>query len=163
MSRAGLGVAFLAGTVLLAYSLNQRGYLTIPEDEVNSVPERKAKEICLGYDEALLHNIDSLVNNGLSVKEAVKKGHTITWDEVSSHMPSDAKNYNPEDWVRLKEARDQLDASMKVVPLGRSIVPYYREDYPEKLAKQIMEKRKELKMSSAGHIMPAKMFENTGR
>ena len=93
MSGKRLGVALFAGTALFAYSLNQRGYLTIPEDKVNSVPDGKAKEICLGYDEALLHNIDSLVNNGLSVKDAVKKGHTITWDEVSSHMPSDTKNY----------------------------------------------------------------------
>lgn len=143
MDKHGLGIACVTGAVLFAFALQQRGYITIPKDKVDGVQEKRAKEIRLSYDEMLKHNIDSLVNEGMPTRKAIKDAHTITWEEAERSMPKKVKDYNGEDWVKLEEAQNQLEASRKVV-FGRIVITSYKEDYPEKLENQIQERKKEL-------------------
>ena len=138
-----LGIAGIIGVAAMGYALNQRGYISIPQDRIDDVPEKKAKEIRLSYDEKLKHNLDSLLDEGISTRDAIKDAHTITWEDAKKTMPNKCADYSGEDWVKLDEAQNQIEASRKVLS-GRATFVFYKEDYPENLENQIKEKRKEL-------------------
>ena len=148
MGKKEFGIACLAGAAVFAYVMNQRGYFNVPQDKIDEVSAKKAKEIRLSYDEMLKHNIDSLIDTGLPVKKAVKDAHTITWEEAERTMPKQCKDYSNEDWVKLDEAQTQLEKSRKVIP-GRATMIVYHEEYPEQLAEQIQKQKKELRIMNS--------------
>lgn len=165
MDKKSFGFACLTGAALFAYFVNQRGYFSIPEEQVNSVPEKKAKAICLSYDERLKHNLDSLMNSGLSTSQAIKDAHTITWEEASARMPKKVKNYSAENLVELKEAQEQVEKS-RTVTFGKATIITYRDKYPGELGEEIEQRKRdlqELNNSNSGQKVSFRVSQNDGR
>lgn len=114
------------------------------QSKADTVPEKYKKEIVLKYDEKLLHNIDSLTNEGMSTAMAIERAHTITWEEAHAQMPNDIDEWSAEDCVEGFEKVQQEDNSQRVRMVGKVTHVSYREEYPDELREEIAQKKQEL-------------------
>lgn len=139
ISMAAAGVA-LVGSL----ALSGKKFDTI-QSKAETVPEKDKKELVLKYDEKLLHNIDSLTNEGISTNLAIKKAHTITWEQASELMAENSDEWSGEDCVVCMENISQQDKSARIMQIGKTTHISYRENYPEELRQEIAKKQEELR------------------
>ena len=158
---AGLGVG-LGLCAMGAY------FLSAPDRELkeklDSVPDKKKKELVLAYDELLMHNLDSTLAVVPGRELAIEEAHMITWaqavngprqyiDNGMAGVLDCVDDLSAEEAITFREAQEQYMSSREKMgqhSIGKATVDVYshRPLYPEELRAEIANKKKELQMAN---------------
>lgn len=134
------------------------------EEKLDSVPDKKKKELVLAYDELLMHNLDSTLAVVPGRELAIEEAHVITWAQAVNAprqyidvgrlaLMDCGDDLSAEEAVTFREAQDQYMSSREKVgqhSIGKATIPVYshRPLYPEELRAEIANKKKELQMAN---------------
>ncbi|MBO4285691.1 MAG: hypothetical protein J5895_05640 [Alphaproteobacteria bacterium] len=134
------------------------------DEKLDSVPDKKKKELVLAYDELLMHNLDSTLAVVPGRELAIEEAHMITWaqavngprqyiDDGRLALMECVDDLSAEEAITFREAQEQYMSSREKMgqhSIGKATVDVYshRPLYPEELRAEIANKKKELQMAN---------------